>query len=142
MTLYYDFNDGPEFEYEPSNDGLDDFFDSLSDERIAEGAEEIYDKSSASEQADILRVIEASDFVNKDEIITIDADNNKTINMLPLVKADKDWVISEIINFDIDEFEDEALDYFRSDAYEQYTDWELYSKDPYGYNGVKRSDFY
>lgn len=41
----------------------------------------------------------------------------------------------------LEEFEDSIKDYFYADAKEVYNDANEYRKDPYGYNGVRQSDF-
>lgn len=41
----------------------------------------------------------------------------------------------------LEEFEDNIKDYFYADAKEAYNDANEYHKDPYGYNGVRQSDF-
>ena len=50
--------------------------------------------------------------------------------------------IKEVLFDHLDEFSDDAEEFFEADAYEQYKDSAEYEKDPYAYYGVNQRDFY
>lgn len=132
MTLWYNFgsDDYDEFEYDVSLSQLRNFFMSLPSEELVDAFQQAFEALPKEDQYAILDERGEKNFACP--------------NYLAWIDDDKEWVISEfLLNNDILElFEDDLHDYFEEEAAEQWRDAEEYRKDPYAYNGVKRSDFY
>lgn len=50
--------------------------------------------------------------------------------------------LKDLVSFNLEEFSDDAYDYFYDDAEKVFADSESYRKDPYAYNGVSPRDFF
>lgn len=116
-TLTYDFNDDT-FEYDVD---LSDWKNSLSFDVKRDIVD--YYMFHTSDYQEVLKEYDESEW---------DLEDKEFVNDM----------FQEIENSDlIDDFEDEIKSYFYSDAKEAYDESEAYRKDPYGYNGVRQSDF-
>ena len=127
FTYYFD-NDDHGFDYDPYYGDIQYYLDNnLTDAEIAKYVEEWFGGLSESDQEELLNSF-----------------GEITPNFMQWVKDDRSWCVSEVLMDDsmIENFEDELKEYFEEDAYEMFKEAELYSRDPYGYNGVSPSDFY
>jgi len=144
MTLTYWFgrDDDQEFEFEPDYYQIKEFLESQDEAVLAEAAEEAFDKLSEQQQSEIITDLINDGSYNLLKKTQVGTNVKWSINWQEMVKKDKDWVITEFVFDNLDQFEDDMKDYFHREASEQYDDAEAYRKDPYGYNGVSPRDFY
>lgn len=125
MTLRYYFNDYDEndvLDYELDVDDLSRFFETVSDEAVAEAAEEVFYSLTEQEQDKIINMWEEDD---DGLVVTTDVNNKKKLNFLAMVQIDRGWVLSELVEFGPNEkglelFEDELKRFFKDEAYEYY----------------------
>lgn len=135
MTLWYNFggddiHEGEDFEYDLSYSDIEGYFMSLPNEELQDAFSEAFYKLPKEEQISLLQDRGEPNFACP--------------NFMAWLNDDKRWVISEFLmdNEILELFEDELHDEFEDEAYEQYKDRLEYRRDPYSYNGVRRSDFY
>lgn len=129
MDIKYDFDD-TEFIYDAN---VSDYIDSLSDRELVEVAKVIYDDSDEftdEEKADIEDNYGGKNLLKDTSIMTAE-----------LLDFARD-VMDNISDANLKEyFEEDIKDYFEEEAREEYKDYKLKTEDPYGYNGVSKSDF-
>ena len=129
MTLWYNF-DGEEFEYDASYSEIEDYLMSLPSEELQDPFAEAFNALPKDEQYRLLDERGEKNFACP--------------NSIRWIEEDKKWCISEFLMEPsiLALFEDELHDEFEEKAYEQFKDRKYLRRDPYGYNGVSRSDFY
>lgn len=138
MTLTYDFDDR-DFEYEPDDSEVKSYIEEQPIEVISELAEEAFSRMSEQERSEII-----TDILNNGDIHWLKKHQEGTnvrysINWEVAFNEDKKWVLEFISE---DDFKDELHDYFYKAASDAFDDADAYNRDPYGYNGVRETDFY
>lgn len=121
ITIKYDFDDNNDYEYEAD---LYDYINSLSNDEICEITKEIYTEDD--KYNDLLKEqnYDVSD-IKKDD-----------------PELFKDLFFSIDYTDLYDYLEEDIKNFFENDAKEAFKDSLAYQKDPYSYNGVRRSDFF
>lgn len=127
MTLYYDFDDGELYPYELKELDIDEYVDSLTNEKYRTFAKNIWKELSP----------EKKEYYAKNYEVTRAEDFGA---VFPGIYDAMRELITEDASDDV--LRDDMKEYFYDRAYEQFKDSQAYEKDPYGYNGVRESDFY
>lgn len=130
MVLNYSFDDSTNFEYDVD---LKNYVDSLPLAQKGILASELYSRLDDYDKEAYALIYPELKLPNalKAEVISPDAEECI------------EEIISNASDNEIYDIQDtEVLAYFRDEAEEAYKDAVAYNTDPYGYNGVKPSDFY
>lgn len=133
MIIKYNFDDADEpYRYDAN---LEDFIESLSVDKLCNTAADIYESDLIAD-SDIENIKRDYSELNLPEDLR---SQNKTSTIIECAKDIFDIAEDDVI---YKLFEDDIRDFFEDEAKEAYLDVISYTKDPYAYSGVKRSDFF
>lgn len=131
MLIIYEFDpSGYTYEY---NADIDDYVDSLTNEKLCKKAAILYDNYLTSE--DLEDIKEKYEDLTLPQSLENNFDDSEVIDCAKYIFT----LVSDENVYDI--FSEDIKDYFEPYAKEAYEDREAYYDDPYGYNGVSQSDF-
>lgn len=131
MTLYYDFDENEDYPYEVKEQDVEEYVDSLTNEKYRKFAKEIWEELPLEKKEYYIKNYNITKIEDFDAVFPGIYDAMKEL----ITEDASDDMLDSVLG-------DDMKEYFYDRAYEQFKDSQAYEKDPYGYNGVKESDFY